>query len=191
LIKSLLVVLTVLLTFTTSRAENVLEIDEAGQVNANLQNFSLAEAASFFQENYSIKFIGADELFEPQIALSFNKLSLEKALKKIFAKTNVAFKYDDQGKITEVRLLPTSQKRSVPVAANNLVNPPEPTVTDEQENQAPDATDDTVIDQAEQETPPDDASVETDSSPEPADIAEEPADASDENIPDEQPEANE
>lgn len=123
MIKALLTSILLLIAFTAvSEAENILTTDANGRIQARLQNETLEEVSGFFRQNFNIKFIGDDELFQTQVTVAFDNLSLEKALKKIFAKTNVAFKYDNQGKITEARLLPTSKVKYNPAVANTFAN---------------------------------------------------------------------
>jgi hypothetical protein len=102
--------LLVLITFTTSQAEFLLEADEEGRLHGNLRETTLEEMTSFFAKNYNIKFVGDADLLQTEVTLSFEKLSLEKALKKIFSRMNVALKYDSRGNITEVRVLPAGRK---------------------------------------------------------------------------------
>ncbi len=133
--KALLTCLFLLIAFTAANgAENLLETDANGRIQARLQNETLEEVSGFFRQKFNIKFIGEDELFQTRVTVSFDSLSLEKALKKIFAKTNVAFKYDSQGNITEARLLPTSKIKYNPALANtlNTVNQQTPAI-DQQE----------------------------------------------------------
>jgi len=142
--KALLTSIFLLIAFTAvCEAENMLETDANGRIHARLQNETLQAVSVFFKQNFNIEFIGEDELFQTQVTVSFDNLSLEKALKKIFAKTNIAFKYDSQGKITEARLLPTSKIKYNPAIANavNNVNQQAPAI-DQQDsnNQSPESS---------------------------------------------------
>ncbi len=121
----------VLIAFTTSEAEMLLKADEAGQFQANLQNETLATVKTFFEQSYGIKFTGDADLFQTQITVSINNLSLAKTLKRIFSKVNVAFKYNSQGIITEVNLLPTNQNKNNLLKANHLIKNPKQQLTGE------------------------------------------------------------
>lgn len=104
----------VLISFTTSQAEYLLEADEDGQLHADIRNITLKDVSSFFDKNYDIKFIGDADQLQTEVTLSFERLSVEKALKKIFSRMNIVLEYDSRGTITEVRVLPAGRKTTNP-----------------------------------------------------------------------------
>jgi hypothetical protein len=112
----------VLISFTTSQAEFLLEADENGQLHATLRDTTLEEVSSFFTKNYHIKFVGDADQLQTRVTLAFEKLSVEKALKKIFSKMNIAIKFDSRGDITEVRVLPTGPKTTNTGLVSNFVD---------------------------------------------------------------------
>ncbi len=85
-----------------------------------MQNVPLTKIKSYFEQNYNIRFIGDDNLFHSQLTLSFNKLNLEKALKRIFSRMNVALVFNAKGEVTEVRLMPTNHINTNMAALNNF-----------------------------------------------------------------------
>ena len=122
----------ILMIISPSQAENLLQADETGKLQASLQGVTLMEVKSFFEKNYSIKFIADDNLLQAQVSIYFENLNLEKALKRIFTNMNVVVVYNIQGEIIEVRLLPTSQNHSWPAIASTPINSEELQVPVEQ-----------------------------------------------------------
>ena len=102
-------------------AEDLIKADAGGRLEANLLDIPLRQLMPFFEENYGIRFSGEDNLFENRISVSFNKLDLEKTLKRIFSKTNAVFEYNKKGIITRVYVLPVSIYQKSSAVANNFI----------------------------------------------------------------------
>jgi hypothetical protein len=92
----------------TSRAEAkfLLRADEEGLLSAQIENVHLAELRRFFEENYDIQFSGQDFIFQTTVTVSFEKLRMEQALKRILTRKNYAIKYNKEGEVLAVTVLP-------------------------------------------------------------------------------------
>jgi hypothetical protein len=87
-------------------ADTLLKQDENGLFHAHLERVQLTELKKFFEKEYGIQFKGEEFLFQTTITISFENLSLEKALKRVLIRKNYAITYNSVGKILEVTLLP-------------------------------------------------------------------------------------
>jgi len=105
----------------------VLQTDEEGLLSGRLENVNLAEVRQFFEKNYGIKFLGQDFLFQTNVTVSFEKLNLEQALKRILTRKNCAFKYDRQGALLAVTVLPGIRDTPAPMRNNAVItnHPPQ------------------------------------------------------------------
>jgi hypothetical protein len=163
LIRPLLIAVVIFLAVTTGKAEDLLQADTAGRVQANLQHVSLEDVSAYLEQRYAIKFAGNRSLLQTEVTVSFEKLSLDKAIKRIFSKLNVVYKYDNQGKITEINLLPAGRNTPTPGLANNYINnqPPQGVVEPEADS-AQDNDVETEGDQADEQENVDDQSADDD-----------------------------
>ena len=119
--KLLLIFFSVLCIFATSQAADLIQENGKGEFSAQLDNVKLSEVTRFIEKKYNIQFKGADTQLETSITLSFEKLNLEQMLKKILSKTNFVFTYNKLGKVTEVTLLQTGDKKTGIASNQNVV----------------------------------------------------------------------
>jgi hypothetical protein len=117
--KTLFASILILLTFTSGEAELAIQTNEEGKIYAHLQNVSLVEVKNFLEQNFEIRFRGDITLYQTPVTLSFDNLTLEKALQRIFSRTSFVIKYDSLGKITEVDVFPSDGKKYPAGSAKN------------------------------------------------------------------------
>lgn len=108
-------------------ADALLQVDEEGLLSGRLERVNLTEVRRFFEQSHGIKFYGQDFLFQTNVTVSFEKLTLEQALKRILTRKNYAFKYDNQGALLAVTVLPGSGDTPESIRNNALLsnNPPQ------------------------------------------------------------------
>lgn len=99
----------ILLFFSTVDAANEIIKNQNGAFSAQLSNAKLTDLTKSLKDNHGIEFKGQEELFQSAISVSFDNLKLEEMVKRILGGKNYVFKYDNQGNLTEVTLLPKSQ----------------------------------------------------------------------------------
>jgi len=87
-------------------ANYILRADEEGLLSAQIENVHLSELLRFFEENYDIQFSGQVFSFQTTVTVSFEKLRMEQALKRIFARKNYAISYNKEGEVIAVTVLP-------------------------------------------------------------------------------------
>ncbi len=121
MIRYMLLIIMISAPLGVSRADDIISVDKQGLFSADLQNISLTEVKSYFEQNYEIEFAGDEDLLKTQRTVSFKKLNLEKTLKRIFAKMNIALQYNSKGEVTEVRLVPGGQAVNNISVLNNLM----------------------------------------------------------------------
>ncbi len=139
--KFLLIFLSVLCLFSTSQAADLIQENDKGQLSARLDKVKLAELTKFIEKKHNIKFTGQNTQLQTQVTASFQNLNVEQMLKKVLTGINYVFTYDKSGKVTEVTLLPTSQKKAGAVPSGNIANttqPPIPTNGPQVGNAGPD-----------------------------------------------------
>ena len=102
------IILFFLLISLASRGEAnyILRADEEGLLSAQIENVHLSELLRFFEENYDIQFSGQVFSFQTTVTVSFEKLRMEQALKRIFARKNYAISYNKEGEVIAVTVLP-------------------------------------------------------------------------------------
>lgn len=112
----------ILFLVSTGHAANEINRNQTGGFSALLNNAKLSELTKSIKENYGIEFKGQDDLLQTAISVSFENLSLEEMVKRILGGKNYVFKYDNQGNLTEVTLLPKSQNEMKPRSANPAIS---------------------------------------------------------------------
>ena len=110
-VKAVLLTLLSTLSFNVCMADIDINTDEGGRLNVKLKGIPLTEIKSVLEQGYGILFKGDDQIYQTQLTLSFQNLSLEKALKRIFSRMSFALVYDSEGKITEVYVLSADGKK--------------------------------------------------------------------------------
>lgn len=112
----------ILLFFSTVDAANEIIKNQNGAFSAQLSNVKLTDLTKSLKDNHGIEFKGQEELFQSAISVSFENLKLEEMVKRILGGKNYVFKYDKQGNLTEVTLLPKSQIDMKARSANPAVS---------------------------------------------------------------------
>ena len=121
--KSLLIIMcSILFLFSTVHAANEINRNQNGAFSAQLSNAKLSELTKSIKESYGIEFKGPEDLFQSAISVSFENLKLEEMVKRILGGKNYVFKYDNQGNLTEVTLLPKSQNDMKARSANPAIS---------------------------------------------------------------------
>ncbi len=111
----------VLFVFSTSQAKDLIQKNEKGGLDAQIENVKLSELTTFIKKSYGVEFKGQDTLFQAPITVSFKNLNVEQMLKKILARKNYVFTYNNQGKVTEVTLLAAGNNKSDTGQTTNIV----------------------------------------------------------------------
>ncbi len=124
--KLILIFCSILLLASSSRAANEIIRNHNGAFSAHLNNAKLSELTKSITDSYEVEFKGPDELFQSAVSGSFENLKLEEMVKRILGGKNYVFKYDKQGKLTEVTLLPKSQNDTKARSANAAATPRPP-----------------------------------------------------------------
>jgi hypothetical protein len=104
-----LIACSIFLFFSTVDAADQIIRNQNGAFSAQLSNAKLTDLTKSIKDNHGIEFKGQEELFQSAISVSFENLKLEEMVKRILGGKNYVFKYDNQGNLTEVTLLPKSQ----------------------------------------------------------------------------------
>lgn len=112
----------ILFLLSTGHAANEINRNQNGGFSALLNNAKLSELTKSINESYGIEFKGPDEIFQSAISVTFENLKLEEMVKRILGGKNYVFKYDNQGNLTEVTLLPKSQNDMKPRSANPAIS---------------------------------------------------------------------
>lgn len=87
-------------------AKFLLRADEEGLLSGQIENVPLSELRRFFEESYNIQFSGQDFIFQATVTVSFEKLRMEQALKRILTRKNYAIHYSKEGEVLAVKVLP-------------------------------------------------------------------------------------
>lgn len=118
----LTIICSILFLFSSGHAANEINRNQTGGFSARLNNAKLSELTKSINESYGIDFKGPDEMFQSAISVTFENLKLEEMVKRILGGKNYVFKYDNQGNLTEVTLLPKSQNDMKPRSANPAIS---------------------------------------------------------------------
>ncbi len=79
-------------------------MNDEGLIYAKMNNVSLLKVKEILQDTYKIKLRGDDQIYQSELTMSFDGLSLDRALKRIFHGFNFIVEYNSQGMATEVTI---------------------------------------------------------------------------------------
>lgn len=125
--KKIIFVFLLVLCATEGEAKFFLQADEEGLLSAQIENVHLSEIRRFFEERYNIQFSGQEFIFQTKLTVSFEKLRIEQALKRILTRKNYAINFNTEGEVIAVTVLPgIGKKPELTMGANTTANSKHP-----------------------------------------------------------------